>query len=53
MPNDSIGYSAEPGFTHHMGDGCWGRIEAHHYNYDRPLEVTWLCVGHHRKVHND
>lgn len=25
--------------------------EAHHHDYDRPLDVTWLCHRHHRYVH--
>jgi len=24
---------------------------AHHSNYDKPLEVEWLCVPHHKEAH--
>jgi hypothetical protein len=27
------------------------RVEAHHHDYMKPLEVTWLCRRHHRLVH--
>lgn len=26
-------------------------VEGHHHDYDRPLEVTWLCRKHHRMAH--
>lgn len=31
---------------------CKGRIEAHHTDYKKPLEVVWLCAFHHREAHN-
>lgn len=27
--------------------GTRERIEAHHEDYSKPLEVVWLCRGHH------
>lgn len=30
--------------------GC-GKVEAHHDDYSKPLEVTWLCRTHHREHH--
>ena len=29
-------------------DGTKVRVEAHHPDYDKPLEVQWLCGEHHR-----
>jgi len=26
-------------------------VEAHHPDYDQPLDVVWLCVKHHKEVH--
>ena len=31
--------------------GVEGRIEAHHPDYSKPLEVVWLCRIHHVEAH--
>ena len=27
------------------------KVEAHHSDYTKPKEVTWLCVKHHQELH--
>ncbi len=27
------------------------RVEGHHPDYDRPLDVVWLCHSHHKQTH--
>jgi hypothetical protein len=27
------------------------RVQAHHEDYSKPLDVAWLCVRHHRPRH--
>jgi hypothetical protein len=31
--------------------GSLDRVEAHHDDYSRPLDIRWLCFAHHREVH--
>jgi hypothetical protein len=33
------------------GPDCAGKIQAHHFDYSRPLDVDWLCDHHHRLEH--
>lgn len=30
---------------------CGSQAEAHHPDYDRPLDVVWLCQSHHKQAH--
>jgi hypothetical protein len=30
---------------------CGEKAHGHHPDYDRPLEVVWLCPPHHRETH--
>lgn len=30
---------------------CGSASEAHHPDYDRPLDVVWLCDAHHKQAH--
>ena len=36
---------------------CWTcgctEVEAHHPDYDSPLDVIWLCTEHHKEVHRE
>lgn len=30
---------------------CGNKAQAHHPDYDRPLDVIWLCPPHHKQAH--
>ena len=30
---------------------CGKKAVAHHPDYDRPLDVVWLCQAHHKQAH--
>lgn len=30
---------------------CGEKAIAHHPDYDRPLDVVWLCQPHHKQTH--
>ncbi len=34
-----------------LNEYCSRFIKAHHYDYSQPLEIVWLCVSCHVKVH--
>lgn len=27
------------------------KVEAHHKDYNKPYDITWLCFKHHRELH--
>lgn len=35
------------------GEDCWGRVQAHHDDYSRPLDVRWFCTKHHADHHTE
>lgn len=32
---------------------CGAKAHAHHENYDKPLDVVWLCPLHHKQRHKE
>lgn len=34
-----------------VGKRCKGKVEAHHEDYSKPMEIIWLCKRHHSEVH--
>lgn len=34
-----------------VGEDCVGRLEAHHDDYGKPLDIRWLCQRHHALLH--
>lgn len=38
------------GLTGYLEDGRRA-VQAHHDDYDKPLEVRWLCIRHHGEAH--
>jgi hypothetical protein len=33
--------------------GTQDRVQAHHEDYSRPLDVVWLCPTHHKARHRE
>lgn len=46
-----LGVIANPGVCYGCGcDSSEHRIEAHHHDYSKPLEIVWLCTPCHRRM---
>ena len=35
-----------------VGSECAGQVQAHHDDYNQPLDVRWLCRKHHEALHH-
>jgi hypothetical protein len=47
-----VGNSIRAGsITRHGCQICGGKAHAHHEDYSKPLEITWLCPTHHSELH--
>jgi len=45
------GKMTKPDTCEFDNDDCSGRIEGHHDDYTKPLDVRWLCATHHHRLH--
>jgi len=55
-------YKARRAVKYHLDKGhiqrlpcikCGNNAEAHHEDYTKPLDITWLCFTHHRERHEE
>lgn len=46
-------YAIKRGYIEKMPCRVCGatRVEAHHIDYTEPLDIVWLCKGHHMELH--
>lgn len=52
MAHIAVGNALRVGkLTRHPCWVCGTKAVAHHPDYDRPLDVVWLCHQHHRQAH--
>jgi hypothetical protein len=43
----------DPSLARKPCEQCGDKAHAHHENYDKPLEVVWLCPKHHSARHRE
>lgn len=36
-----------------IGTNCKGKVEAHHDDYNKRLDIKWFCKKHHEQYHTD
>lgn len=48
-----VNYAVKMGRLNKLPCQCCGesKSQAHHADYDRPLDVIWLCDTHHKQAH--
>lgn len=53
--HNAVTYALKKGVLQKQPCHCCGelRVEAHHPDYSAPLSVVWLCVAHHKQLHEE
>lgn len=54
LVKEKVRYAVRSGKLQRLPCGVCGEVEveAHHPDYDKPLDVIWLCRKHHMEIHN-
>lgn len=49
--HDAVRKARKEGLVNQPCEVCGEKAHGHHENYEKPLELTWLCPSHHQQRH--